>query len=73
MQDVVINHNTRAALPLRIPFNAAIQTQDMFSIFKECKNKAYMNIKVDKYIDYKLLCFSTWERSKSHITMTAAL
>lgn len=32
MQDVVINHNTRATLPLRVYFNTAIQTQNMFPI-----------------------------------------
>lgn len=32
MQDVVINHNTRAALPLRVPINAAIDRGHVFNI-----------------------------------------
>lgn len=32
MQDVVINHNTRAALPLRAPFTTAIDTGHVFNI-----------------------------------------
>lgn len=32
MQDVDINHNTRATLPLSAPFNTAIDTGHVFNI-----------------------------------------